>query len=76
MTSQPTQLLPLAPVRIGATEDQVISPRVSPVEFPLVSVEGERLGLGEVLGDQAPGLSSLQLGDLDTGTSSVGIYPI
>ena len=76
MTRQPTQLLPFAPVRIGATEHQVISPHVSPVEFPLVTVEGERLGLGEVLGDQAPGLSSLQLGDLDTGAFSVGIDPI
>ena len=76
MAAQPTKLLPLASVRIGASQHQLISRHGRPVEFPLVTVEGDRLGLGEVPGDQAPGLSSVQLGDLDTGAFSVGIDPI
>ena len=47
-----------------------------PVKFPFVEVEGDRLRFGEVSGEQTPGVPSVQLGDLDTRTSSVGIDPV
>ena len=76
MAAQSTNLLPLGPVRIGASKDQLISLHGRPVKFPLIVVEGDRLRFSEVLGEQAPGEPTVQLGDLDTGSSSVGIYPI